>query len=221
MLHLHLVPGPFCKTFETIINNRLDDFLQWLHCMLLMDDTIILATSREAAVKKLGVLTDFCRTSGMVVDMSKTKFMVINGRANDKDPLVTEDLVVDNCDSYTYLGVIFTQDGKSDSTVREHVRNKQCHIIKFLSFLSKNPDAPFSVRKTVFEAAISSTLLYGCDSWLGSSPRYANHPCMTALKALLGVRATTTYSICLLKLGLPSSEARVKAAQNKILTDIL
>ena len=78
--------------------------------------------------------------------------------------------------SYTYLGVIFTQDGKSDSTVREHVRNKQCHIIKFLSFLSKNPDAPFSVKKTVFEAAILSTLLYGCDSWLGSSSRYANHP---------------------------------------------
>ena len=57
--------------------------------------------------------------------------------------------------------------------------------------------------------------------WLGSSSRYANRPYMTALKALLGVRATTTNSICLLELGLPSLEARVKAAQNKILTDIL
>ena len=39
---------------------------------------------------------------------------------------------------------------------------------------------------------------------------------MTALKALLGVRATTTNSICFLELGLPSLEARVKAAQKKI-----
>ena len=74
--------------------------------------------------------------------------MVIDGRANDKDPLVTEDLVVDNCDSYTYLGVIFTQDGKSDSTVREHVRNKQCHIIKFLNLFSvKIRTLPFLLRK--------------------------------------------------------------------------
>ena len=64
-------------------------------------------------------------------------------------------------------------------------------------------------------------MLYGCESWLGSSSRYANRPYVTALKALPGVRATTRNSICLLELGLHSLEARVKAAQKKFLTDIL
>ena len=64
-----------------------DGFLGWLHSMIMMDDTILLATSRERAEEKLTVLKDFCRTSGMVINREKTKFMVINGNVEDRNPL--------------------------------------------------------------------------------------------------------------------------------------
>ena len=79
----------------------LDDFLGWVHCLLLMDDTILLATTREKAAAKINVLENFCGTSGMVINIAKTKFMVINGNQEDRQPIVDDDLCVKNCDSYT------------------------------------------------------------------------------------------------------------------------
>ncbi len=52
---------------------------------MLMDDTIILAaTSRERCVAKLQILFQFCNSSGMVINETKTKFMAVNSDAGDK-----------------------------------------------------------------------------------------------------------------------------------------
>ena len=37
-----------------------DSFLEWLHCLTLIDDTVILATSRERCKEKNDVLLDYC-----------------------------------------------------------------------------------------------------------------------------------------------------------------
>ena len=61
----------------------IDGFLGLIHYLLLMDDTVILATTREMCLKKLGILQKFCIESGMIINQSKTKFMVINGTQDD------------------------------------------------------------------------------------------------------------------------------------------
>ena len=43
---------------------------------------------------------------------------------------------------------------------------KMCLVLKFDSIVNKNNDIPFVVKRKVFEAALMSSLLYGCDSWL-------------------------------------------------------
>ena len=59
-------------------NCGLDGFLMWLHVLVLMDDTVILSTSRNGMMNKLGFLNQFCQNNGMKVNMSKTKFFAIN-----------------------------------------------------------------------------------------------------------------------------------------------
>ena len=51
---------------------------------MLMDDTFILPTSREKLTEKLKLLDEYCTTSGMLLDESKTDFMVMNGSPMDK-----------------------------------------------------------------------------------------------------------------------------------------
>lgn len=107
--------NPFIKRMKESYGH--DGFLEWLHVLLFMDDAVILANSRQAASKKLSVLEDFCATSGMVVNAGKTKFMVINGNAEDKVTFNSvEGLTVENCEKYVYLGSAFTQDGSSISS---------------------------------------------------------------------------------------------------------
>ncbi len=41
--------------------NGNDGFLKWLHILVLMDDTVLLSTSREGMMLKLSQLKSFCR----------------------------------------------------------------------------------------------------------------------------------------------------------------
>ena len=138
----------------------------------------------------MDILREFCDESGMVVNPSKTKFMVINGVSGDKAPLVSRDLTVENCDSYTYLGAVFTQDGSIKASVKEHVIVKQAHLMKFVAFVTKNADFPFWVKRKVLDAALLSSVLYSCESWLGTSVKAAQSMYYTAVKALLAVRVS-------------------------------
>ncbi len=87
-----------------------------------------------------------------------------NGEEGDKEALVRNGLVVEQCDTYVYLGSPFTSDGSVPSAIRAHTRLKMPHILKFVAFISKNNDVPFAVKKRVFDAALMSSILYGCES---------------------------------------------------------
>ena len=100
----------------------------WARCtlLLLMDDTVILATTRERCLQKVSILLEFCENSGMEINVSKTKFMVLNGSSTDREPLRGTEIV--NCDTYVYLGATFTQDGNVQSAIDLHCRDKRKHV---------------------------------------------------------------------------------------------
>ena len=84
-----------------------DGFLGSLHALLLMDDTAIIATTREKSIDKFKVLLKFCDDSGMIINERKTKLMVINGTPADKTPISIGNISVDYSSHYSYtLGLI-------------------------------------------------------------------------------------------------------------------
>jgi hypothetical protein len=196
-----------------------DGFLQWLHCLMLMDDTILLASSRASALQKIHILTAFCRTSGMKINDSKTKFMVIGGKADDHSPFEVDGLTITNTDCYTYLGSVITQDASIASSVKAHCRTKTAHVVKFEAFTRKNTDAPFPVKKKVFTAALVSAILYASETWITpgawkeAAPLYAS-----CVRSLLGVRKTTATDLCLIEADVPPLNVHIKRLQKKTLT---
>ena len=88
-----------------------DGFLGDLHALLLMDDTVILATSREMCINKVKAVLDYCEEYGMEINEKKTKFMVINHSEEDKVPLKIQNRTIEYCEKYLYLGSWFTDDG--------------------------------------------------------------------------------------------------------------
>ena len=90
-----------------------------------------------------------------------------------------------------------------------------CHVLKFKSFINKNNDVPFIIKKKIFDAALMSAMLYGCESWLSGDLKPMEKLYKWCIKQLLGVRRTTNNDICLVELGLPPLRALVKAKQRK------
>ena len=198
-----------------------EPLLGWLHCLMLMDDTVILATSREKMMEKLKLLDKYCIENGMRVNTSKTKFMVINGTPLDKMQFVLSNFVVKTCSEYVYLGAIFTADGKTDSSLKAHLKSKNKDLNKLLIFFATNYDAPFNIKKKVLEACFMSCILYGCEAWLNVSLKSAEVMYMRAVKALLGVRTTTPNDLCLIEGGLKPLRAIVKERQSKFFKKML
>ena len=200
--------------------NGPDGFLDWLHVIMLMDDTILMATSRKRMKEKIRTLKSFCRQYGMVINQKKTNFMAINGRAEDLADIIVDDLTVQHTDLYIYLGAAFTSDGGISSAVRAQMISKAKDFNKFISFLNKNNDLPFILKRKVFETAFIPAILYGCESWLNGDLKPVKKMYNEAMKHLLGVRYNTCTDLCLVEAGFPPVEAVIKHRQKSLLKRI-
>jgi hypothetical protein len=133
--------------------------------------------------------------------LEKTKLIVINGTADDRHDVSCGDFKIKHCMKYVYFGSFFTSDGKLSSSLKEFSIEKQKHLHKVIMFLKTNTDLPFFMKKKVVQAAFNAAILYGCESWLGSSCSEINTLYMSGIKALLGVRCTTANDLCFIELG--------------------
>ena len=157
----------------------------------------------------------------MRINAGKTKFFVICGSDRDRETIKVEDLIIEQCTKYIYLGSVFTADGSVSSSVAAHAQSRVVHLNKFVSFLAKNNDIPFSIKKRVFDAVLMSTILYGCESWLDADLRPVVKLYNWAIKLLLGVRKTTCNDTCYLELGLPPLKDLVQSRQRKFFSGML
>ena len=119
-----------------------DGFLGTLHALLLMDDTVIVATSRDMCIKKFKVVLEYCREYGMVINQTKTKFFVINKAGIDKIPINVENNMINYCEKYLYLGAWFTDSGRIKDVMSLHEGNGQSTVNKFAIFCNSNTDMP-------------------------------------------------------------------------------
>ena len=101
-----------------------DSYLQDVHALMLMDDTVLLASTREKMIEKFKVLMNFCEKYGMFVNELKTQFMVINGTAADRYEFTASNVVVKNTKSYIYLGSPFTENGKMNDVIALHAKSR-------------------------------------------------------------------------------------------------
>ena len=104
-----------------------DGFLGSLHMLMLMDDTVLLATSKKKLIEKFQKCQDFCEEYGMSINQKKTEFMVINSNKHDKETIHSRGIDVKYCTSYKYLGAPITDNGSYLTMMNLHAKDKLKH----------------------------------------------------------------------------------------------
>ena len=84
-----------------------------------------------------------------------------------------------------------------------------------MSFISKNYDAPFSVKKLVWRSALLSSIMFSCETWLTNNLKPIEKIYNETLKNLLGVRRSTCNDIVYIETGLPDAKNFIRDRQNK------
>ena len=187
-----------------------DGWLGNLHILMEMDDSAILSTSRPRMQRKLELLKGCTDQLYMEFHPTKSEYIVVN--ATDKEPFVLGDITIGYTASYVYLGSYCSAEAVSVQ-VKAQVRRKTGHVMKYSSFLAKNNDAPYRVKKQVWESALQSAIFYSCETWLANDVRAAESVYMSTLKQLLGVRSTTCNDLAMTEAGVGTAKAYMKQRQ--------
>ena len=200
-----------------------DDFIYDLHALLMMDDSVIMATTREQFLLKIDILLKFCEDHGMEINELKTKFMIINHVEEDKaDIIARPNLTIKYTRMYIYLGAVVLDDGNMANIMKEHAIMKNSHHLKFVAFIKKNANAPFYIKRQVMRACTLTTLLYSCETWCTRSiDKSIRSIYMSCIRSILGVRTSTDCDLCLHEMRMPSIEAQILDIQRKYLINVM
>ena len=205
-------------TIEAIACTGPDGWLGSLHCLLLMDDTVVFATSRHKLEEKLKSLKSCVDRIGMVIHPRKSQFFSVN--TEDTSAVIMDEVTIAHTEEYIYLGTPISKNTCAKQ-VQAHVKAKEGHIFKFTSFLLKNIDAPYHVKRTVWQSAVTSAILYSCESWLTADTRAVEKPYLSTLKQLLGVKQSTCNDLTLVESGEGHVKDVIRDKQLKFLRKLL
>ena len=171
-----------------------------VHSLLYADDLVLIARDRKDLQSQLDALDKFSKSLKMEVNIDKTKVMLIQkqkSRAKSKKnkPWKIGDNVVQECNSYKYLGVII----KSKESFSEHIdKIKEKANKAYFSLISKSKDlGGFQPRLFLylFDHTIVPILNYvseiwGLDEWAKLETLH-----LKACKYALGVRPSATTDV--------------------------
>lgn len=90
-----------------------------------------------------------------------------------------------------------------DSVISLHESYSETIVNKFSIFCAANSQMPYSVKKKVFDAAVTSALLYSCESWIANNIKGIERQYNKLIKCLLGVRKNTSINLCMVEVGIP------------------
>ena len=204
-------------TITRIKQHQPDGFLKELHILLFMDDTVILATSRQTMIDKLNTVYKASSELDMILHPTKSKYITVN--TDDDLPFHIGPVTISYTTNYLYLEAQISNKLMQEQ-VKLHSQNKQCHVTKFVSFLKNNTDAPFSVKKKVWESALTSSMLYSCETWLTHNLSSIATQFNSTLKDLLGVRQQTPTDLALIEIGAIPTKDKIKIRQMDYISKI-
>ena len=181
-----------------------------------MDDTLVFASSRRSFEKKLSIGKTHSDQLDQAMHPVKSKFFTVNVPPELLRPVNLGGVVISHTMKYVYLGTILSNSTISEQA-RDHIDSKSGSKWKFFSYLDKNRNAPYPVKEKVWSSALTASIYYSCDTWLGCDKRILSGPYLQTLKSLLSVRETTCTDVVYTEAGVPSAETYVVSRQQSFL----
>ena len=132
------------------------------------DDLLLFSTSHKGLQTCLDRLSLYCRKWGLSINTSKTKAILFRKgpSMSDKQQLNIGGVDIEWVNSYKYLGVIVSSDGKFHKAVADRVDKATKAMYAIRNAISHYENISTSLANTLFDKQISPILLYGSVLWI-------------------------------------------------------
>ena len=136
-------------------------------CLFYADDLVILSETKVGLQKSLDALNHYIQKWFLEVNPKKTKCLTFSrGRAaKTADTFKLGSTILDNCDSYCYLGVIFCK------SVSINAASKALHdkalgaMFSLLRNINRHNACKFEILVDLFEKMVLPIALYNSEVW--------------------------------------------------------
>ena len=111
-------------------------------------------------------MIDYFIKNKLSLNLSKSAFLVINDKFNDKSNIYLKNGILEYKSVVTYLGAKISDTGCIKHDIDLYIEEKRCNVtIKFCNFCQKNYLAPVETKLQVLKTCASASLIYGCETW--------------------------------------------------------
>ena len=136
-------------------------------CLQYADDIVLMNESKIGLQNCLNKLNEYCCRWEMKINTSKTQVMIFSKKRNLLHNFMMNDCVLNNVDSYKYLGCMFSTDRNFKKCVEllsDKARRATFAVKKVLKCNTLSPKHVFSL----FDKLIVPIMTYGAEIWGGS-----------------------------------------------------
>ena len=157
--------------FYGIYGYRGTSILDKLHLLVHADDANILSSTRELMIPKIRSMVKYCSNNKVVLQLSKCKFIAINGSLEDKETVMLDVGPIKCATEVMILGSPLTDSGMIQKDLDLHLKERYTNVIKFFNLIRSNRCAPISIKLKVLSSCVLSTLLYNCETFGNKLPK--------------------------------------------------
>ena len=134
--------------------------------LMYADDLLILSETEDGLKKSLQRLGKYAKQWKMKINAKNTKIMVFNKQGRKSDMKVKlDDLVIESCEQYYYLGTVFTP-RNNFKTAQNELYKKACRaFFGYLKDVNIRAGAQITTVSKLFNSLVAPILLYNCEIW--------------------------------------------------------
>ena len=132
-------------------------------------DVVILAVDEKSIQSQLSVLSKYCSDWGLEINLTKTKYMVMNSKKKDgiPSPLINS-APLERVSEYCYLGIIVTASGSLERASQSLSNKGLGAMLNARNFINRTMVPP-KVQHNLFMTLVTPIINYGYQVWLPSS----------------------------------------------------
>ena len=159
-------------------------------------------------------MVQYCKINKVVLQLSKCKFLVINGSDEDRVSVEVDGGQISSVNDVMILGSPLTDSGISQTDLDLHLKERFINVVKFYNFLRANKRAPISVKLKVLSTCVR-TLLYNCETFGDKLPEDIKKHYHKLLRCAVNVRGNTPIELVFIETGFLPIKALVEKSQLK------
>ena len=136
----------------------------WINNLCFADDIDLIEEDPQRLKHTVNKISTEAMLHGLTMNLSKTKTMVFGENETDEN-ITTQGNILENVESFTYLGCTMTHDLDCKKEVAIRFA-KAMTLLKAMDKIWSSKSIKWHTKLRVLDTCVFSSALYGCEAWV-------------------------------------------------------